>query len=91
MRIKTKAIKFDSGDGNVVKARGVILTPLNWQRALDWSNGEGKVTILKDGTEKNHRIRLHTPKGIRVAKVGDSIVKVGRGEKASFYVLKYAV
>jgi polyisoprenoid-binding protein YceI len=60
--------------------RAVQVTERNYITVKDWAGEftqvEAKIDVSqKDGDVSNHRVKVKTPKGWRVAKVGDWLVK----------------
>lgn len=78
-----------------VEERGVKVSEKNFVQVAEWvskhSFKQEPVAIVrvdKGGAETNHRVKLRVPKaGIRVARVGDTIV---RSVEGFFYVIKAA-
>jgi len=81
--VKTKNYKDNAGE----TTKAVQVTEKNLVGLGNWTNGEALLEITKKGEERNHRVRVETPKGIRVAKVGDYIVR-GDTRLKTFYVVK---
>lgn len=59
----------------------------NLNSVAKWSGGTAMYKVDNEGVESNHRIRLRTPNGIRVAKVGDYVV---RDAETRFFAIKKA-
>jgi len=74
MAIRTK--KYISKGGRVIK--GVKVNEKNIVDVANWAakvkSGVARVKISKSGDESNHRVAVGTPRGIRVAHVGDFVV-----------------
>lgn len=87
--IKTTAVTMKDGR----EGRGVKVTEKNSEAVAEWL-GEKRISRIwgtkKDGSIKNLRIKLRTPKGIRAAYVGDIIVKFQANRKLEplFIVIK---
>lgn len=76
LAIKTRKIRTVAGE----EVRGIRITDGNILQVTDWlgEKGEYRLTPASNGTSKepaNERIRVRTPKGIRIAKVGDFVLK----------------
>lgn len=78
MSVKTKAYPRRA-DG--IGARAVVVTEKNASSVAEWLRGAKESIIWginkKKDTLEKPVIRVRTHKGIRVAKVGDTIVKYG--------------
>jgi len=81
--IKTKHYKDNAGE----TTKAVQVTEKNLIGLGNWTVGVVVIDVNKKGEEKNHRIRVHTPKGVRVAGVGDYIVR-GDTRLKTFYVVR---
>ena len=77
------------------EVRAIRVTDRNFVSVAEWAGGEARYReIEKDGklTGVNRRVAVRTPKGIRIAKVGDFVVKSEQQfdgkKKVNFYVGK---
>lgn len=81
MAVKTKKYKHGKEEVRVVKVSVKNLVSVaNWVK-----DGTAVYNVAAGGEETNHRVRVHTPKGFRVAKVGDYVLKTEGGD---FLVVK---
>ena len=73
MSVNTKHIFLN--DGRVV--RGIKVTEKNYGAVSEWLKDAGDALFSeKEGKSAfNHRVRVKTKKGIRVAKIGDFVIK----------------
>lgn len=81
MAVKTRYIS-----GTDKKVRGVKVTLDNIHKVRDWildSDNDAVVieTVDRNGKSSNHRVRFRTPKGYRVARVGDVVAIYATGKK----------
>jgi len=84
--IKTKKVVLKDGR----EGRGVKVTPTNYvdvTNSIIGTEAWGIVKVAPGGEESNHRVKIHTKKGYRVANVGDTVVKLGNGD---YIVIKLA-
>ena len=65
--------------------RAIKVTERNYQKVAEWADsysdtfGEALETVsLKTGDVSNHRVKIYTKKGWRVAKVGEYVVRHGK-------------
>lgn len=73
MAIKTK--KFQ--DKKKKEIRAVRVTKNNVLQVANWvgEKAQAVITIDKEGHESKHRVKVRTPRGIRVAQIGDWVYK----------------
>lgn len=65
-----------------------FVSVLNWAGKFDGFQGEAKIDVDKNGDAFNHRIKIKTPKGWRVVKVGEYLVRhfgYGKTVETSLY------
>ena len=82
MAIKTKAVVLKDGR----EGRGVKVSVKNFKDAAEWAGDHRTMAVVKVAPKKSgkpdsdHRVRLYTKKGVRVARVGDVIVKLAKDD-----------
>lgn len=81
--IKTKKVILESGE----QVRGVKVTMKNSFNVAEWirqgsEQAEAIIKIHEGKKDSEYKIRLHTKKGIRVARVGDIVVKLSKNDFA---------
>jgi hypothetical protein len=81
--VKTKNYKDNAGE----TTKAVQVTEKNVVGLGNWTNSDVIIKYNKKGEASQHRVRVETPKGLRVAKVGDYIVR-GDTRLKTFYVVK---
>jgi uncharacterized Zn-binding protein involved in type VI secretion len=81
--VNTKTYKDNAGE----TTKAVQVTEKNFVGLGDWTNGDAIVKYNKKGEGSDHRVKLQTVKGVRVARVGDYIVR-GDTRLKTFYVVK---
>ena len=96
MAIRTKKYLYEGGNEQEPD-RAVQITVKNYVELSSWVKGvnakeESKpslaiVKVDKNGVESDHRIRISTPVGIRVGRVGDYVLKDWSGY---YYIIKEA-
>jgi hypothetical protein len=63
------------------EVQAIRVSDINYEGVAEWLGERGKaVSSIKKGEEVNRRVRVKTPKGWRVAKVGDFVVKNNEGK-----------
>lgn len=81
--VTTKLYKDNAGE----TTKAVQVTEKNVVGLGSWVNGDAIIKYNRKGEASDHRVKLQTVKGIRVARVGDYIVR-GDTRLKTFYVVK---
>ena len=84
MATLVKTVAYSHSDGR--EGRAVVLTAANVDKVDQWLGDKSEVTPVPKG--HGLQLRIKTEKGIRVLKVGDKLVKFGKGEKSTYLVFK---
>ena len=81
MAVKTTAVVLKDGR----EGRGVKVSAKNLPDVAGWVKDTKSETLIVDPWRDDPRIKLHTSKGLRVARIGDTVVKL---EKGVYIVIK---
>lgn len=82
MALRTEAVELKDG----TKGRGVKVSVRNATAVANWVKGNLHIKVAPGtGVESDHKVKVHAKAGIRVARVGDLVVK---DENGDVYVIK---
>lgn len=89
-----KTEPFNGVNASGFHARQVTVTEANASDVARWLGGSGDLQWVQPGKNKSvakPKLRINTPKGVRVAVEGDVVVKLGtrhNGNVPEFHVIK---
>lgn len=75
MAVKTKKVVLKDGR----EGRGVKLTSKNIGHVLSWIKDTKTEPKIKGPWSDDPRLQVHTPLGLRVARLGDVVLKLEKG------------
>lgn len=91
---KVRPKKYVSAGGRIV--RGIKVTEKNYAEIVNWIDAKGGTAeaivdvAAKTGDLSGHRVKIRTPKGIRVARVGEWVATEldAKNQPTTFFVFK---